>query len=88
MLLPFTVKGDDIDYIGVIPIALVGLGFILFFTTIWTIIPDIVTDPKILGTAFGIGSIFYNLQAIISPIVGSYLHDKYEYQENSNNGYF
>ena len=46
-------------YIGILPNAFVAIAFMLFFPTIWCIIPD-VAYSKILGTAFGFATIFYN----------------------------
>lgn len=44
---------DNVSYMGLIPLILMGFGYSFFVTGIWPMIP-LAVKPKVLGTAFGI----------------------------------
>ena len=72
MLLP---ECSEACYTELIPLILSGLGYALFAGVTWAIIPS-VTDPKLMGTAFGIACSFLNIGLAVIPTLGGYIHDQ------------
>ena len=71
MIIPSSTP-DNVSYKGLIPIILMGLGYSLYVSAIWPMIP-VVVKPNALGSAYGICySILNTGFAILSTMVGEF----------------
>lgn len=61
-------------YNEVYPLVLVGIGFMIYTSTIWGSIPYVV-PPAAVGTAFGLATAIQNIGLCIAPVVVGYIKD-------------
>ena len=58
--------------ISLVPSIMLGLSYSTYAVVLWGSLPYIV-EPKLLGTAFGICTVFQNLGTAISPPILGYI---------------
>ena len=61
-------KENNKSYLGIIPIALMGLASSIYAAVLFPMIP-LVVKPKILGSAYGLNSSLMNLGLALGPIM-------------------
>lgn len=62
-------QGDP-NYLMMLPLSLLGLGYSVYAAAIWGCIPYTV-DPKLIGSAFGLTTAIQNIGLTISPLIAS-----------------
>lgn len=65
----------DKCYNEVFPLILIGIGYSLYASAIWSSIPYVV-EPSATGTAFGITTAIQNIGMVIAPTLVGYIKDK------------
>lgn len=71
MILP---DNDEIDWIVMLPLAMLGVGYSVYASALWGSIPYVV-KPKVVGTAFGITTAVQNIGLTIAPPVVGWVQD-------------
>ena len=56
------------SYLGIIPLVLIGIAYCLYMTSVWPMV-WVVVKPSVIGTGFGVCTIFYNIGFAITPVV-------------------
>ena len=65
------------SYLGIMPLILIGVSHCIFMTSVWPMI-WIVVKPKVIGSAYGICTVFNNIGLGIAPIMVGLLTFKNE----------
>ena len=58
----------DPQYLCVIPLSLLGVGYSVYAAALWGCIPYTV-DPRLIGTAYGLCTAIQNIGLTISPLI-------------------
>ena len=64
------------DFICLLPLVLIGFGYSIYASTLWSSIPYIVL-PRTIGSAFGLVTSMQQIGLVIVPIVTGVLQDKH-----------
>ena len=65
---------DEKNYIVLLPLTFMGVGYSIYAAVIWGSIPYVVA-PRTLGTAFGLTTAIQNTGLVIAPLLVSILQD-------------
>jgi MFS family permease len=55
-----------------IPILMNGLGYAIFESAFWVSVPYVVPE-KLVGTAYGVSTVFGNIAGVLAPLILAYL---------------
>ncbi len=70
MLIPAADAGDGPQYLCLIPLILLGIGYSVYAAALWGCIPYTV-PAKLVGTAYGLCTAIQNIGLTISPIIAA-----------------
>ena len=62
----------DPNYLVIIPLSLLGIGYSVYAAALWGCIPYTV-EPRLIGTAYGLCTAVQNIGLTISPLIGAAL---------------
>ena len=67
---------DSPNYICLIPLILVGFGYSIYASALWSSIPYLVL-PRTIGTAYGMVTSMCACGFVIAPLITGFLEDQY-----------
>ena len=71
MVIPAAPPGViDPEYMCLIPLCLLGLGYSVYAAALWGCIPYTV-EPRLIGTAYGLCTAIQNIGLTISPLISA-----------------
>lgn len=70
MLIPGAEPGDGPNYLTVLPLVLLGIGYSVYAAALWGCIPYTV-PAKLVGTAYGLCTAVQNIGLTISPLIAA-----------------
>ena len=70
MLISPSTEAEGANYMCLIPLALLGIGYSVYAAALWGCIPYTV-PAKLIGTAYGITTAVQNVGLTISPLIAS-----------------
>lgn len=83
MLIPSSTPEEGPEYLCLIPLILLGIGYSVYAAALWGCIPYTV-PARLVGTAYGLCTAIQNIGLTISPLVGGVILDKTDKED----GYF
>ena len=63
-------KGDSANFMTLIPLTLLGIGYSVYAAALWGCIPYTV-PPRLVGTAYGLCTAVQNVGLTISPLIAA-----------------
>jgi len=76
-LIPESLEGDGPNYLCILPLSLLGVGYSVYAAALWGCIPYTV-PARLIGTAYGLTTAVQNIGLTISPIISAQLLDNTE----------
>lgn len=71
-LIPESLPGEGPNYLCILPLSLLGVGYSVYAAALWGCIPYTV-PARLIGTAYGLTTAVQNIGLTISPLVSGAL---------------